>query len=846
MYFALKLNQSFILILCSTLLPPTLSLPPIRAASTGPLRPSVALLLLLYLFLRVPPPAAVGPGAAGNGGVAGAVNPPPPGGVAGVGPGVAGGNAVAGAGGGPPAPPAPDPWEALVSAAQLPPHGQAASLSQAHLLTPWETALSPFQEAEARVVPANTNPAQAAFLRSYFDSNALQTLYFLMVSDGHVGVATGLFACGHLASAGTRAFWLAGDYTRHPSGLVTPPKVFRVTGNLDLQITAFNKTDVMAQSLADIRTAFDGDAALTLAPQHVAIGAAGEETTVWKALPVHPKIGALFMHGIPIRDAVQLVSHIVDAIPATHRGHAATLTNWIRAAATTDAAANPRSCLHVDASRVDTADTPALESWHHEVAARWAQIQRVPALLGSNQSLPGQPGSTAGSTPGGPPQPGSTAGQDPTVNSFLTALRQIAGGGATGDDADDDDDSAPRGKRYHDFERNAIFLASGQRRPFAALTDDNVPAFWTEFRPLRGKNHAARLFLEQYLATHWPAGRMQYDFLWTTILITDLKTLNFGGNDPRCAWDNRAKGISLFSVCPLGNTIEGETVRTKMRQYEDTQDNHMPRDRAAHDALSTAAAANTAQVPAARGDLIRAIEFFEIWCGIFFGEQMPLTYPLQALLAALYKSADTVHWTKLEWHALFWALHTGIRHFFLEGDARRFERVVERFIDGEGASSFNLPIQLRQIRAATVPAQITPDGSTTSDDLSTLSGSQTTKKKQKTQDTRQQPGRLHGAPCATQFQADIARAEAAKGNTFKARTLAAGQDQVKALFGSDFMQLLPPGKMPCMRYWFFGKCSQSPCPMAHALPTEPTGAMISAIKNRIKTRCDHIVAHPNE
>jgi hypothetical protein len=144
-----------------------------------------------------------------------------------------------------------------------------------------------------------------------------------------------------------------------------------------------------------------------------------------------------------------------------------------------------------------------------------------------------------------------------------------------------------------------------------------------------------------------------------------------------------------------------------------------------------------------------------------------------------------------------------------------------------------------------------------SDEISTLSGSLTTKKKQKTQDTRQPPGsqppgrvprQLHGAPCATQFQADIARAEVAKGATFKARTMADGQDQVKALFGPDFMALVPAGKMPCMRYWLFGKCSGSDlhCPMAHALPTEPTGAMLGGIKNRVKARCDYIEAHPNE
>lgn len=77
----------------------------------------------------------------------------------------------------------------------------------------------------AQVEPADTPAANLNHVRGYFDASTLKTGYFLMVQEGTVGVATGLFPCSHQPSAGARAYWLAGDYVRHATtNTVVPPR----------------------------------------------------------------------------------------------------------------------------------------------------------------------------------------------------------------------------------------------------------------------------------------------------------------------------------------------------------------------------------------------------------------------------------------------------------------------------------------------------------------------------------------------------------------------------------------------------------------------------------------------
>jgi len=193
--------------------------------------------------------------------------------------------------------------------------------------------------------PPDTQAGNTALFRAYFDENALHTKYFLMVIEHDVTVATGLFPCNTLPSPGIRAYWLAGDYVRHVNGLTAPPKIHRVSGAIDLQNAAFRHTTVAAPTLADIVTACAGPG-LFLPPLPANQANPPAEVNVPKALPVHPKVAAYFMEGVPIREAVARVNEIIQLVPPDMRGHTDLLSDWIRAALTESADPN-RSWLHI-------------------------------------------------------------------------------------------------------------------------------------------------------------------------------------------------------------------------------------------------------------------------------------------------------------------------------------------------------------------------------------------------------------------------------------------------------------------------------------------------------------------
>ena len=344
---------------------------------------------------------------------------------------------------------------------------------------------------------------------------------------------------------------------------------------------------------------------------------------------------------------------------------------------------------------------------------------------------------------------------------------------------------------------------------------------------------------------------MQYEYLLSSQTIADLKNLDFGGTDPNCAWASRNKGITMFALSPSANAAHDHAVRARMQQYEDTSANHLPQDRAAHEALSLASL--TAAIPTDRKDAMAAYEFFEIWLTMFFGPNMPLINGLSQLQVYMQQAGATAHITKLEWYAMFWRLHQGIRSFFITHVPDRFNRVVLQIINNEGVSMFNLPPELRQ-----ATFQVTP-GSSIADDVSTITNSaggatgggsagappsDRPPKRARNNGPSASTSTLSGAPFASQFKADIERAERGCSD-FRARSLAPTTAKVRELFGPAFYALLPPNTDPCMRYFLFGTC-RGTCHMGHTTSHAPSQTIINSIKSRVKARCDALItANPN-
>ena len=759
-----------------------------------------------------------------------------------------------------------NPWTALAEAANFLPHHHANLLHNNHENTPLEPVLQALETVQAQADQPDTPAGNTTMFRAYFDDNALHTIYFLTVHGTQVVAATGLFPCNTLPSPGVRAYWLSGDYVRHATGLTAPPKIHRVAGAIDLQNAAFRRTAIAAPTLEDIQTAYAGDANLTWVPQLPADPAnPPAEVEVPKALPIHPKLAPYFLRGVPIRDAVALVNQIIQIVPANMRQRTTLLSDWIRAACTSTAGVQARSWLHIEQQRVDTNNTDAQEAWHHEVAGRWAPTNLLAPNAGPNPPNAGHPNAghpnagqnnpnagqnnpNAGQTNPNAGQTNPNSGQNQSgINALVQMLQNFPGN--NDDDADDDSSSLSSSTRYADYEMHRIFLAAGMPRPFLNLTVEQLPDFFKVFKSLRSKSKAtrARLAIERFILDNWPANMMQYEFLVSSQNIADLKDLDFTGNDPGCSYDKRGKGITMFAISPLTNAAQGESTRSQMLQYEATVDNHGPRERAAHDALSNSAS-HTVGIPSNRFEAIAAISFFEIWLLVIFGDRMPLLSSLSAMRLSLNNPSGTANFTKYEWNAWFWRLHQGIRYFFVKGEPTQFNTAAERFLAGDISTS-GLP---QELRPGHIPAQVTPAGSRT-DDMSSITGGSgvgggggTPPNKRRRTDDQPPPG-PRAAPCAAQFKADLARAEAARGERgFKAGDLARGRDAIHALFGSEFCALFPARTSPCLRYWVMGSCFGN-CYMRHELPNnrQPSGGIVQGIKSRVKARCDAIVANPN-
>ena len=76
------------------------------------------------------------------------------------------------------------------------------------------------------------------------------------------------------------------------------------------QYHALNWAKATVGSFDTLQTLFKNDGSMVLAPLGAALpvvegkdaeeGIGPEATSIWKALPVHPKVAALFMGGIPV------------------------------------------------------------------------------------------------------------------------------------------------------------------------------------------------------------------------------------------------------------------------------------------------------------------------------------------------------------------------------------------------------------------------------------------------------------------------------------------------------------------------------------------------------------------
>jgi len=283
-----------------------------------------------------------------------------------------------------------------------------------------------------------------------------------------------------------------------------------------------------------------------------------------------------------------------------------------------------------------------------------------------------------------------------------------------------------------------------------------------------------------------------------------------------------------------------------MLQNESTYNQHTPQDRATLDALSVAssASAGSTGVPSTRLNVRDHLDFFATWLLIFFGADMPLLAGLNLIIMVLNHDMHTSNWTPSTWHLFFWNLHCGIHFFFQNRHPNWFNCQVIKFTDGNGPNCSNVLLEVFR----TTPARITPLGSVGSDDMSALadpsSGSATSKNhKAECTGVPPPPPGLGTLMFLLQFKQDIERASVAQKAAVTANMLADTPAKRATLLGPDFMHL-GQGNMPCINHWLLGNCAHRNCKLAHNIAEVPSTATVNGLRQRVKARCDALVAHP--
>jgi hypothetical protein len=390
------------------------------------------------------------------------------------------------------------------------------------------------------------------------------------------------------------------------------------------------------------------------------------------------------------------------------------------------------------------------------------------------------------------------------------------------------------GKNYDWVELEYLFQRIGAPQingSFTGLGAESLPEFFQSLATARGEKANTRLFVERYRATHYPQGSIEYDFVWTTQLVKDLKYLSFGGDDLAITHQNRFRGISIFSLAPVSEAsmANGVSVRQRMLHFESTEGNHMP-----SDALEMAnLSATGSTIPGSRAEAQAWLDHAGIMTKMIMGDACPLNRYLDVIRSCLRKPHLFVGWADLEWKAFVWSGHMAYRAFMCD-------------------TSITPLAQL----AADMEARKRPDVRVLPDEcrLITLFHSDEPAGRKRPGDGPPGPNRnppQFGNPAAESLAAHltsmIALAKPKTSKDLKISVLLPTDGDIDRIIGPEFLGLcVPRGKPPCWRHHIYGACREgNGCRYAHALRTKPSPQLLDGITRRMQQRLHDIVAqHP--
>ena len=357
-------------------------------------------------------------------------------------------------------------------------------------------------------------------------------------------------------------------------------------------------------------------------------------------------------------------------------------------------------------------------------------------------------------------------------------------------------------------------------------SENTLSLFWKGLRPCRKNNSAARNYVEDF-RRQYIRGQMKYQHVFTSSCINDLRNLHFASSDMGYGWEDRFKGLTIFVLAPADDDGSAGALRDKMVSFEDTAHQHTPKDRAEMVALSGPAR----RVPTTRMTLFTWIDHGVAMLELFFTESCPLVTILKTIRAELQNSAQFYGYDKVNYAALLWKIHVGIRSYFVRGDVYTLKRVVVDINQLNRYQLLDLPPELaKQLGVHPVtPAA----GASSSHGDGREPAAKKSKKGSDNGFTRQ------WAPAIEQLRSKLGASK-----ILRATDIAGDQQSRHRILGQDFVNLVP-GE-PCFRYFVMGRCNSNPCACSHQLNAKPSPTILQGIQTRLKQRLDHLAQHPNE
>jgi hypothetical protein len=597
-------------------------------------------------------------------------------------------------------------WFTLAEEAELPLHSHAYQIFQGHQNEEWDMTMRPFTD----LVEAARNPNYDTEEAMFEFANSLERPLFLVVKESRFEVIHGMRRCTPIHGLGARLSWLLGD-RQVIAGQVVPPGLIIKSQGWNTQSDLFARTATNAASLDDILLAFQADPTVALhdpEPIHT--------ISSWTVLPVPGRFACLFMKGLSLIEGFVLGCELLHLIPDRFAGEKELWARFLRSAVTRRAVGDDTSALSTGWTRKDLYSSAGLTNWYFSLishvmgptttiayaanahaapayaahahaapsyaahayaanhimapahaanapAAQAATAHAAPAyaLMPTRQILPRGPWTLTAWEKRRAPLPGMGERTDLTMATIdlLQAMTDRLSSGAMS--------GRSTTKNYDWVELEYLFQRTGAPRingSFTGLGAESLPEFFQSLAVARGEKANTRLFVERYRATHYPQGAIEYDFVWTTQLVKDLKNLSFGGDDLVIAHQNRFRGISLFSLAPVSESsmTSGVSVRQRMLHFESTEGNHLPADALEMARLS----ATGGTIPASRAEAQAWLDHAGIMTKMIMGDACPMNQYMDAIRSCLRKPHLFVGWSDSEWKAFVWSSHMAYRAFMCD------------------------------------------------------------------------------------------------------------------------------------------------------------------------------------